>query len=104
VVQRNLTLSYCVVGIGLMESTAGNSVTIRGWRYLNKSSRVVSFGKRSAVQSPSSGAHVAQNATAAAILGVLKLNDQAVRVGKVQFGCSFLRPAAILHAHADVVH
>ena len=50
-----------------------------------------------------SGAHIAQNPGAAAVLHILKLNHQAVRIREIQFRRAFLCAAAIFHTHIDVV-
>src|SRR5262245_37754263 len=50
-----------------------------------------------------SAAHVPEHPRSAAITHVLQLDDQAVRVGEVQFRRAFLCPAAIVLPQADVV-
>src|SRR5207249_4177461 len=48
-------------------------------------------------------AHVSHHPRAAAVAHVLQLDEDAVGVREVQLRRPFLRPAAVLHAHADVM-
>src|SRR5262249_28480299 len=48
-------------------------------------------------------AHLSQRARTSAILHILKLDQQAVWIGKVEFRCAFLGAAAVFRPHADVM-